>query len=119
MKRCPEPLDLESFFGSAAATTDGKGGDWFYDHLSFTHVGQMSTTACTILPGEGKFSVHHVRDGEVFLQLNLEHVVTLDLGSSAGSRVLIGHLSVGPLERVFKLRLEPTFSFSLATGLPR
>jgi len=111
-------MDLELFFGSAAVPTDGAGGDWFYDQLRFTHVGKMSATVCTILPGEGKFSIHHVRDGQILLQLNLEQVVAVDLEPSAGHHVLIDHLSAGPLEQVFKLRLSPAFSFSLETGLP-
>lgn len=117
MNRCPDPSDLQSFFGVAGVTEDGKGGDWFYDRIRFTHVGPAGRTTCTILPGEGQFAVEHVQGGAIHLDVALRHVVSLDLESSAGTQLLIGRVSGGSVEQLFKLRLAPEFSFSLTTSL--
>jgi hypothetical protein len=118
MKRCPDLSELESFFGSAGLPVDGKGGDWFYDRLRFVHAGTEGTTTCTTLLGEQAFGLRHSRGGRVLVDVNLQHVVALDLEFSAGHQVLIGHVSAGTVEQLFKLRLHPEFSFSLTTGLP-
>ena len=73
---------------------------------------------CIIEPGDGDFAVECIKAGRSIVNLNLHAVVSLDVESSGGQLVLIGRTQSGQLQQLFKLRLDPDFSFSLSTALP-
>jgi hypothetical protein len=118
MDRCPELLDLEVFFGCAAASRYGNDGGWYYDHLTFRRVSRDEVTTFTIEPAEGAVSVAHIHKGSEVLSISLQHVVAIDIESSAGVQVLVGRVATPKLEQLFKLHLAPEFGFSLVTSLP-
>ena len=118
MERCPELLDLEVFFGSAAIYSYGNEGGWHYDRLKFLHVATAAETSCVLEPAEGTFSVAHRCAGVEVLNVSLQHVAVLDIESSAGAQVLIGRVATPGLVQLFKLHLSPEFYFSLVTQLP-
>lgn len=118
MERCAELEELEHFFSSTAELESGRREHWFYDRLSFRRSTPTGEVMCIIAPGDSDFAVACSKDGKSILDLNFHGVVSLDIESSGGQFVLIGHTQSGHLQQLFKLRLEPDFSFSLSTSLP-
>lgn len=118
MERCAELDELERFFGSVAEFESGSRDHWFYDRLSFRRSSPTGQVVCVIEPGDGDFAVECSKAGTAIVSVKLHEVVSLDIESSGSQLVLIGHTRSGQLEQLFKLRLEPDFSFSLATSLP-
>jgi hypothetical protein len=118
MERCAELDELERFFACTAELESGSRDRWFYDRLSFSRSTPTGKVICIIEPGFGDFAVECSKAGALVLSLNLHEVVSVDLESSGGQLVLIGHVRRGQLQQLFKLRLDPDFSFSLSTALP-
>ena len=118
MERCPELIDLEVFFGSVAAARYGNEGGWYYDHLTFRRVTPDECTTFTIEPAEDAVSVAYSRAGAEVVNVSLQHVVALDIESSAGRQVLVGRVAAPKLEQLLKLQFSPDFAFSLVTSLP-
>lgn len=118
MNRCPELPDLEAFFDVPAKPAYGCEGGWYYDNLCFERRSTEEYVCCKLEPAEGAFSVLRVVDGQVQFDLSLQHVVSIDLEQSAGTALLIGHISHGGVKQLFKLAVKPAFSFRLVTALP-
>ncbi len=118
MKRCPELLDLEVFFGSSAEARYGNEGGWYYDHLTFRSTSGDEVITFTIEPAEGAVSVDYKRADTNVLNISLQNVSAIDIEPSAGIQVLVGRVATPQVEQLFKLRLSPEFGFSLVTSLP-
>jgi hypothetical protein len=116
MDRCPELGELEAFFGVAAVPAYGNEAGWYYDRLRFALGDDSSRVVCEVEPADRAFSVLHVESGRRVIDVSLQHVVSLDLESSAGTKTLVGRISYGGMEQLFKLRLSP-LSFTLGSGL--
>lgn len=117
MDRCPELVELEAFFGVSARAAYGDVG-WYYDSLSFDQGSASEHLMCTMEPAEGTFTILRSVGGHVQLDLAFHCVVSLELEHSAGAALLIGRISQGGVEQLFKLSLAPVFSFRLSMQLP-
>jgi len=118
MKRCPELEELQAFFGVAAVAAYGnEGAGWYYDRLNFAKGEDSSRVVCEVEPAEGSFSLLYIESGRRVIDVSLQYVVSLELQSSAGTETLIGRVSHGGVEQLFKLTLGP-LSFRLGSGLP-
>jgi hypothetical protein len=118
MERCPELFELESFFEVSASASDGPDGAWFYDRVRFVKQRGDERVVCEMEAAEGAFSILHSHAGLVDLDVSLQYVCSLEHTTSAGVEHLIGRVSHGGVEQLFKLQLKPTFAFQLGTGLP-
>lgn len=116
MERCPELDELEAFFGVLAVAAYGSEAGWYYDRLKFSLGDDSSRIVCEVEPADRTFSVLYGERGRSVVDVSLQHVVSLDLESSAGRETLIGRVSYRDMEQLFKLSLAP-FSFKLASAL--
>ncbi len=118
MDRCPDLDELTAFFGVAAVAAYGNEGiGWYYDQLKFATGNESMRIVCEIEPAERAFSLLYIECGRKVIDISLQYVVSLDLESSAGTETLVGRVSQGGVEQLFKLTLDP-LTFRLGTGLP-
>lgn len=119
MERCPELFELEAFFEAAYRSIYGNDKQgWYYDRIRFERSSGSERVLCEMEPAEGVFSVCWTVNGDTKVNISLQYVKAVDISVSAGKEQLIGHVLHDGVDQLFKLAVNPTFSFSLGTGLP-